>query len=133
MDLIEKYLGEAKDTGVQTKGDGMGIDGLSKARVKTLLYKETKKCTYNRTYNDEYWQGPKCIWDAFHKLNLNWQIDSSKYMHIYNDKTEMPDSKEWAFTIMWDDNKGKHQKISGTVRATGGRREGRYDVNMVLF
>jgi len=118
------------------ESNGLGADGLSKQKLKTLIYKETKKCTYNKLYKDTYWQGPKCIWDTFNDLGFNWQIDSSDYKN-YNNKGGMPDAKEWKFTIMWDDNKGKHMKQSGIVTASGaGTVEdplSKYDVNLVLF
>lgn len=124
---LKRYIIESKT--------GMGIDGLSKAKVKTLIYKETKKCTYNKLYKDQFWQGPKCIWDTFDKLDLNWQIDSSDYKN--RNKSKMPDAKEWTFTIMWDDNKGKNIKQSGLVTAAGaGSVEDpleKYDLNLVLF
>lgn len=125
---LKQYITESKT--------GMGIDGLSKARVKTLIYKETKKWTYNKLYKDQYWQGPQGIWDTFDKLDLNWQIDSADYKN-YNNKGGMPDNKEWKFTIMWDNDKGKYMKQSGMVTASGAGTVddplGKYDLNLVLF
>ena len=97
------------------EGTGMGIDGLSKQRVKTLLHKETKKCWYNKVYSDQYWQGPKCIWDVFGKLDLNWTLLKAEYRH----ENGIPVAKEWQFEIEWDDNKGKHQKLRGSLTAAG--------------
>ena len=34
---------------------GLGADGMSKQKLKTLIYKETKKCTHNRLYSDNGW------------------------------------------------------------------------------
>lgn len=117
---------------------GLGADGLSKARLKTLLYKETKKCTYNKLYKDTGWNGPQCIWDTFNKLNLNWHLVKSDYKRIRgNEKAAMPDYKEWVFEILWDDAKGKQKKMGGTVTASGaGTVEdplSKYDVNMVIW
>jgi predicted nucleic-acid-binding Zn-ribbon protein len=124
---LKKYIIESKT--------GMGIDGLSKSKVKTLIYKETKKCTYNKLYKDQSWQGPQCIWDTFDKLDLNWQIDSSDYKN-YN-KGKMADAKEWKFTIMWDNDKGKSIKQSGLVTASGAGSVDdpleKYDLNLVIF
>ena len=125
---FSEYINEQKT--------GMGVDGLSKQKLKTLLYKEVKKCTHNKLYKDVYWNGIKCIWDVFGKLDLNWQLEKSEYKH--GDKSKLlPTSKEWRFTIMWDDNKGKFQKLGGYVTAAGaGTVEDpfdRYDVTMVIF
>ena len=131
---LNKYLVE--------ENTGMGVDGLSKQKLKTLLYKETKKCTYNKLYKDQTWQGVKCIWDIFKKLDLNWQLEKSEYRHergVQNmsNRGGMPVAKEWTFTIMWDDNKGKYKKMGGNVTAAGaGSVEDpldRYDVTMVLW
>jgi len=125
---LKKYLIE--------KGTGLGADGLSKAKLKTLIYKSTKKCTYNKLYKDSYWQGPQCIWNTFDELNLNWHIDSSDYKK-YNKEVVMPDAKEWRFTIMWDDNKGKFKKQKGIVTASGAGTVDdplkKYDLNLILF
>lgn len=125
---LKRYITESKT--------GMGIDGLSKARVKTLIYKETKKWTYNKLYKDQYWQGPQGIWDTFDKLDLNWQIDSADYKN-YNNKGGMPDAKEWKFTIIFDNDKKKTIKQSGVVTASGAGTVdeplSKYDLNLVLF
>jgi predicted nucleic-acid-binding Zn-ribbon protein len=125
---FRKYLNE---------GTGLGADGLSKQRLKTLIYKETKKCTYNKLYKDEHWEGINCIWDIFNKLNLNWQLQKSEYKHAKDSNNMMPSSKEWVFEIMWDDNKGKFKKIGGVVTAAGAGTVddplSRYDVTLVLW
>lgn len=96
---------------------GMGADGLSKQRLKTLIHKETKKCWYNKVWKDKYWAGPNCIWDTFNKLDLNWGTTKAEYQH---DKGEtMPVRKVWQFTIKWDDNKGKFKELKGHLTAAG--------------
>ena len=128
---FERYIKEGGST-------GMGADGMSKAKLKTLLYKETKKCTYNKLYKDTAWNGPKCIWDTFNNLDLNWNIVKSEYKRNRgNEKSVMPDYKEWQFKIQWENDKGKFSEINGTVTASGaGTVEdplSKYDVNMVIW
>lgn len=132
MKLI-KFLNESNS-------NGTGADGLSKARLKTMINKATKKCTYNKLYNDSYWQGPQCVWDAFDKLNLNWHITKSEYKNNKDDAKmgiKMPSRKEWHFEIMWDNNKGKHQKMSGYLTAAGaGTVEdplSKYDLVLIIW
>ena len=135
---LKKYMTEGN---VKMNGTGMGADGLSKARLKTMLYKATKKCTYNKLYKDSYWQGPTCIWDAFNDLDLNWSITNSEYKTEKNPKKsmtfQMPVSKEWTFEIKWEDSKGKWKTQGGLVTAAGAGSVddplSKYDVNMVLF
>ena len=139
---LKKYLGEArteKDYVKQT-GTGMGVDGLSKARLKTLLYKETKKCTYNKLYKDTGWNGPQCIWNTFNDLDLSWNIVRSDYKKVRGEEHMMPTYKEWEFEIFWNSKEGglgKHMKLGGLVTASGAGSVkdplDRYDVNMVIF
>lgn len=114
---------------------GLGADGLSKQRLKTLIYKSTKKCTYNKLYKDNGWKGPQCIWDTFNDLNLNWHITRADYK---KDKNEvMPNRKEWYFEIMWDNDKGKFSKLGGMLTAAGAGSVqdplDKYDLVLVLF
>jgi len=123
----------------RTESTGMGADGLSKQRIKTLIYKETKKCTHNKLYKDSYWQGPQCIWDAFDRLNLNWYITKSEYKRDKDDKKGgvMPSRKEWHFEIQWDGPKGKHMKMGGYLTAAGaGTMDdplSRYDLVLIIY
>lgn len=112
---LQSYLNEAATSMSKT---GLGADGMSKDKLKSLIYKETKKCTYNQIYKDRYWQGIKCIWDIFDQLDLNWMLTKSKYNY---DKMnpQMPSSKQWDFEILWDDDKGRHKKLMGYVIASG--------------
>jgi len=125
---LTKFITEANTV------TGLGADGLSKQKLKTLIYKETKKCTHNKIYKDSYWEGPKCIWDTFNKLNLNWTMLGSKYRHDKKGKTE---AKEWEFEIHWNDNKGKFKKTGGYLVAAGtGTVEdplSRYDLVLIMY
>lgn len=106
---IRKYFNEDNST-------GLGVDGLSKQKLKTLINKETKSCWYNKVYKDQFWQGPQCIWDTFDGLNLNWTLTKTQYRH---DEKSIPDGKEWYFDIHWTDNKDKFKKLSGHLTAAG--------------
>lgn len=122
---LKKYLNE---------NAGMGADGLSKARLKTLINKETKSCWYNKVYKDQYWQGPKCIWDTFDRLNFNYVITKNQYRH---DEKGVPSGKEWYFEIYWHDNKTKYQTLKGYLVAAGAGTVAdplsRYDIVLQIF
>jgi len=113
---------------------GLGADGLTKSRIKTLIYKETKKCTHNKLYKDSYWEGPKCIWDTFDKLNLGWTMLDSKYRH---DKDGKPNAKEWKFEIHWHDKNMNYKTTGGYLVAAGaGTVEdplSKYDLVLVMY
>lgn len=119
---------------------GLGADGLTKSKIKTLIYKETKKCTHNKLYKDNYWEGPKCIWDTFDKLNLNWTMLDSKYrLSKTGGKMgfKMPDAKEWKFEIHWHDKKMNYKNTGGYLVAAGtGTVEdplSKYDLVLVMY
>ena len=137
---IDNFLNEIKKTErkiflSERESTGLGADGLSKQKLKTMIYKATKKCTHNKLYSDQYWQGPQCIWDAFDELNLNWHITRTDYKKQKGDV--MPSSKEWQFEIMWDNDKGKFSKLGGYLTASGaGSVEqplDKYDLVLILF
>jgi hypothetical protein len=139
MKKFKDYIKEGVGR-MDNSSTGMGADGLSKQRLKTLLYKETKKCTYNKLYKDTYWQGPSCIWDTFNKLNLAWNITGSAYKKYDKNADYLNDTKEWTFDIMWNSKEGglgKHMKLSGIVTASGAGSVkdplDKYDLNMVIF
>ncbi len=101
------------------------IDGLSKQRAKTMLYKQIKPFHINRLYKDDYWEGPKNVWTVFDQLGLNWAIDKSEYQYdktgssMTRDRNPMPVRKVWWFTIWFDNDKGKQQKFFGHLTAAG--------------
>ena len=127
---FRKYVNEER-SGSNT---GLGVDGLSKQRLKTLIHKETKSCWYNKVYHDQYWQGPNCIWDTFDRLNINWTLMKTQYRH---DEKGVPSGNEWNFEIMCSDNKDKHQKVKGYVVAAGAGTVddplSRYDIVLQIF
>jgi len=134
MQLL-KYINEGRQ-----ESTGLGADGLSKAKLKTLIYKETKKCTHNKLYSDKYWKGPQCVWDAFNRLNFNWHITKSEYMNNKDDAKmgiTMPSRKEWHFEIMWDNDKGKHTKMNGHLTAAGAGSVSdpleKYDLVLIMY
>lgn len=138
---MKKFTEYIKEGMGKMTGTGTGADGLSKARLKTMIYKATKPCTHNKLYKDQYWQGPNCIWNAFNKLDLNWNITGSEYRTEKNPSKsmtfQMPTAKEWTFEIMWDNDKGKSIKQKGLVTAAGAGSVDdpldKYDLNLVLF
>jgi hypothetical protein len=126
---------------ITEQNDGMGAEGLSKARLKTMIYKATKKCTHNKLYKDTGWNGPQCIWNAFDKLRLNWTMTGAEYHTEKNPSKsmtyQMPTRKEWSFEIKWENDKKKYLTIKGHVTAAGAGSVDnpleRYDVNMVIY
>lgn len=119
---------------------GLGADGMSKQKLKTLIYKETKKCTHNKLYSDSYWQGPQCIWDVFNKLDLNWHITKSEYKNNKDDRAmgiKMPSRKEWHFEIEWSGPNNKYLKTGGYLTAAGAGTIddplGKYDLVLILY
>jgi hypothetical protein len=134
MRLLQ-YINEGRQ-----ESTGLGADGMSKQKLKTLIYKATKKCTHNKLYSDKYWQGPQCVWDAFNDLDLNWHITKSEYKNNKDDAKmgiKMPSRKEWNFEIIWDGPKGKMLKMMGNLTAAGAGSIDdpleKYDLVLILF
>lgn len=117
------------------------IEGVTKNRAKSIIYKAVEKCTKNKLYSDRYWQGPQCVWDTFDELGFaEWHITNSKYIKGKDDikmGIEMPTSKVWHFEIKFVDNKSKVQKIGGylTAAGAGSVKEPleKYDLVLVLY
>jgi len=118
--LTKQELEQLKKSGgkVQEMVSGPGaLDGKSKQAAKNAILKATQKFTHNKLYKDQYWQGPNGVFKEFDNMNLNWQLDKNEYRKDRDSgKTT---SKVWDFTIWFDDNKGKQQKIGGQVIASG--------------
>lgn len=120
-------------------GDGTGADGLSKQKLKTMIYKATKNFTRG-IYSDDYWKGPQEVWDAFNKLNLNWYINKAEYRNNRDDAKmgiQMPTSKVWDIQINWKGPKGKDLKMKGQLTASGAgsmkQPLEKYDIVLILF
>ena len=135
---LKNYLKElAGVPGVKRAGSytGMGADGLSKQKLKTRIYKATKKFTHNKLFKDDYWEGPNSIWHVFSDLDLNWNFTKVEYCHEKG--TVMPTRKEWHFEIKWENDKGKWKTLGGYLTAAGaGTVEQpleRYDLVLILY
>jgi len=123
---LKKYLTEAT---------GMGGDGLSKAKLGTLIRKKIGKKAQG-IFKDDYWKGVKAVFKAFDDLDLNWQTDKVETQTNNKENGRMYDTKVWNFTIFWEDNKGKHKKTHGVVTAHGAGTNDqpmeKYDVSVIL-
>jgi len=122
---LKRLLNVAKNldyTGSRGGTASNPLDGKAKQPAKNAIYKATKKSTHNRMYKDEYWQGPNEIWKTFDQLGLNWQIDGSKYQKCPPAMGADPMtncSKEWKFTIWFENNRGKQDQLNGVLVASG--------------
>ena len=114
-------------------------DGLSKAKLKTLIYKSTKKITTG-LYNDNYWKGPQMIWNVFDGLDLDWYITKAEYKNNRDDAKmgiNMPTSKVWNFEFKWVNDKGKVLKGGGYLTAAGAgsmdQPLDKYDLVLIIY
>jgi len=130
---LKGYLKESR-----VESTGLGADGMTKAKLKSMIYKETKKYTTNKIYKDRYWEGPQSIWNTFNNLNLNWNFTRSpEYKYDKQSSSKMPVRKEWYFEITWEGPKGKLLKQMGYLTAAGAGSVDdpldKYDLVLVLF
>lgn len=129
---LTEYLNEGKNIST-----GLGADGITKAKLKSKIYKETKKHTHNKLYKDTYWEGPQKIWNTFNNLNLNWNFSKNSEYKYDKKISKMPVRKEWYFEIMWEGPNGKQMKQGGYLIAAGAGSVDdpldKYDLVLVLF
>jgi len=122
---------DAADKGNGTVGSQMA--GMSKARLKTKIYKTIHPIT-QQFYSDESWQGVKQVWDAFDGLDLDWNMTESYYGSGQYDKTMPPERKTWKFEINFTNQVGKPSKMYGVLVAAGGGKIddplSRYDITV---
>ena len=108
---------------------------VSKRRLTNLLYKKIMPVV-SGLFSDESWQPINKIWNILNELNLDWVIRDSYYGTQHHDKTFPPERKTWNFEINFTNNRGKADKIYGTVVAAGaGNIEDpleRYDVTVTM-
>lgn len=116
---------------------GMGLDGLSKAKVKTLLYKAMKPFTTNKIWKDTGWNGPSAIWNKLNELNANWQLGKNEYYKDRDNPSGPNVGKRWEWSLSWDNDKGKNMKLSGLVTAAGAGSVkdplDKYDITFQIF
>lgn len=116
---------------------GLGLDGMSKAKVKTLLHKTMKPFTTNKLWKDTAWNGPQAVWDSLNKLNVNWEQVKNEYYKDRDNPSGPNTGKRWEFKLSFDNDKGKYVKMGGIVTAAGaGSVEDpldKYDLTFQIF
>jgi hypothetical protein len=94
------------------------LNGLTLAQARRFLAKVLYPLV-GGLYRDDYWQGPKKVWDFLGASDIDYVIVGSQY-HKDRDDPQGPDRvKTWVIELPFVDAKGKAQKITGTLTAHG--------------
>lgn len=104
--------------------------GISKKTFVNQLYRAINPYTKG-FFTDTSWQPIHNVINVFKEMNLDWNLIKSYY------DNEMPNkSKTWKFEINFTNNRGKPDKIYGTIVAAGAGTVddplSRYDVTVVM-
>ena len=91
------------------------INGMSKQRAKTYINKLMDK--YSKGFfSDEFWSPIQNIYKALSEDNIDYAIDKAEYT---KDDMGVPIAKRWNFTVSFINDKGKEQKLTGLIVASG--------------
>ncbi len=111
------------------------FDNVAKETLKGRIYKEIRPLMRG-FFKDDAWQAVHKIFSKFTDLGLDWDIYESHYGNQKYDKTFPPERKVWYFEIHFTNNKGKKNKIHGSLTAAGAGTVDdpldRYDITVVL-
>jgi hypothetical protein len=112
-----------------------GFDNVAKETLKKRLYKKTMPLSRG-FFKDDNWSAVYKIFKIFTDLGLDWDIYESHYGNHKYDRTMPMERKVWYFEIHFTNNKGKKNKIHGSLTAAGaGTVEdplSKYDITVVL-
>lgn len=91
------------------------LNGLDLRKARNVLCKGIY-ALIGGLYKDEFWLGPKKVWDWLNANGIDYAIMAAKYRH---NAEGVPCAKEWHVAFEFTDHKGKPQTISGVLTAHG--------------
>jgi len=91
------------------------LDGKSKQTAKRIVNRLIGSVSRG-IFSDESWQGIQRVWKALEKADIPSYVTSAEYRH--NDQG-VPNGKVWTFEIPFLNNRGRENKLYGTVVAGG--------------
>lgn len=91
------------------------LNGLRKSQASNLLNKTISPMTKG-LFKDQYWAPVQDIFKKLGEMGVNFSIYKTEYA---KNEDGNPISKTWQLVVEFFDNKGKPQKIYGTVVASG--------------
>ena len=94
------------------------LNGLTLAKARNFLVKGIYPLI-GGIYRDNYWQGPKKVWDHLNANDVSYAIVSTRYDKDPIDPMGVDKSKTWIVKFDFVDAKGKAQEITGTLTAHG--------------
>lgn len=92
------------------------LDFKTNATARSIVRKILANVDLNHVFSDEYWQGPKLVWNALTEAKLDWNMTGSSYKK--NDQG-IDSSKQWKFEIRFVNDNKRPTVLHGTLTASG--------------
>jgi len=117
----------------QNLGEPNPLDGRSNAQARNIVNKILREVSQG-SFSDEYWLGPKKVFNAMNEAKLDWDIMGSQYN---KDEKGVPTSKEWKLEIRFKNNNNRDTILYGTLTAHGAGSVNdpldRYDMTILVY
>lgn len=94
------------------------LNGLNLPKARKAIEKVVY-ANIGGLYRDDYWNGPKKIWDALTKANIDFTVMGNRYRKDKSDPMGPDKSKEWDVEFHFVDDKGNQKVIHGLLTAHG--------------
>lgn len=102
------------------------LDGKSNEQARKIV-RNIVDAPSKGLFKDEYWEGPKKIFDAMSSAGLDWHLTdnyygvSKSFSDTYpGEKWRIPNNyKEWKFEIQFVNNRGRATILHGVLTAHG--------------
>jgi len=91
------------------------LNGLTLTQARKVLSKGILSLI-GGLYRDEFWLGPKKVWDYLSNSDIDYGIVSTNYGH---NNEGVPVSKTWNIDISFVDSKGTERIVKGVLIAHG--------------
>ena len=91
------------------------IDGMSRQKAKTYINKLMDKHSKG-FFEDDFWSPVQNIFKDMSEDEIDYSVENTKYN---KNEEGRPSSKKWMLTISFINDKGKEQKLTGHIIASG--------------
>lgn len=106
------------------------LNGFNNQKARKFVFNIMNKALTKTFYTDEYWQGPKEIFNALKDNNIEYTLDKNEYGPAMKYKT-------WYITVSFMNDKNKETIMHGSITAHGAGTVkdplSRYDVTVQIF
>jgi len=94
------------------------LNGLTLTQARKVLSKGILSLI-GGLYRDEFWSGPKKVWDYLGNSDIDYTVNNSQYRKDRDNPLGPDTSKEWYIEFPFVDANGKERVIKGILTAHG--------------